>query len=189
MGDSTITIIAIFLAAILMFIFPLMSMADRNDDIAQMAVQTTTTEFVDKIRTTGKVSLAQYDTFVSTLAATGNSYDVELQFNVLDENVGKKTIQANATKIGENVYYSIYTTQILETLNAKYKALTDEGKTSEQASELATYTLKEGDMATVSIKNKSLTISQVLKNFYYKITGSDTYIITAEHSGIVSING
>lgn len=188
MGDTTITIVAIFLAAILMFVFPLMSMADRNDDIAQMTVQTTTTDFVDKIRTTGKLSLAQYNSYVTTLSSTGNSYDVELQFNILDENVGKKTIQANATKIGENVYYSIYTTQIIETLNSKYAGLLSTN-TSEQAEELATYTLKEGDMVSVSIKNKSLTISQVLKNFYYKITGSDTYVITAEHSGIVSVNG
>ena len=35
MGDSAMTIAAIFLAAILMFIFPLMTMADKNDDVAQ----------------------------------------------------------------------------------------------------------------------------------------------------------
>mgnify|MGYP001065037120 CR=1 FL=1 len=32
MGDSFVTIIAIFLAAILMFIFPLMSISERTDD-------------------------------------------------------------------------------------------------------------------------------------------------------------
>ena len=35
MGDSLMTIIAIFLAAILMFVFPLMSMSDRTDDISK----------------------------------------------------------------------------------------------------------------------------------------------------------
>ncbi len=38
MGDSLITIIAIFLAAILMFVFPLMSLSERTDDISQLAV-------------------------------------------------------------------------------------------------------------------------------------------------------
>ena len=57
MGDSLITIIAIFLAAILMFVFPLMSLSERTDDISQLAVQTATTEFVDNIRTTGKITL------------------------------------------------------------------------------------------------------------------------------------
>ena len=51
MNDTVMTVIAIFLAAILMFMFPLMSTADRSDDIAQQAVQTATTEFVDDIRT------------------------------------------------------------------------------------------------------------------------------------------
>ena len=42
MGESLTTIVAIFLAAILMFIFPLMSISERNDDIAQLGVQTAT---------------------------------------------------------------------------------------------------------------------------------------------------
>ena len=35
MSDTLMTIVAIVLAAILMFIFPLMTMADRADDVAQ----------------------------------------------------------------------------------------------------------------------------------------------------------
>ena len=64
MGDSLITIIAIFLAAILMFVFPLMSLSERSDDISQLAVQTATTEYVDKIKTTGKMTLDDYDKFI-----------------------------------------------------------------------------------------------------------------------------
>ena len=60
MNDTVMTVIAIFLAAILMFMFPLMSTADRSDDIAQQAVQTATTEFVDDIRTTGKITQDKY---------------------------------------------------------------------------------------------------------------------------------
>ena len=51
MGDSLITIVAIFLAAILMFVFPLMTLAERTDDISSLAVQTATKEFVDGVRT------------------------------------------------------------------------------------------------------------------------------------------
>ena len=46
MSDTLITIIAIFLAAVLMFIFPLMSVTERNDDIAQSVVQTATSELL-----------------------------------------------------------------------------------------------------------------------------------------------
>ena len=99
MGDSFITIIAIFLAAILMFIFPLMSISERTDDISQLSVQTATTDFVDKVRTTGKLTLDDYDKFVQTITATGNSFDVEMQAQILDENPGVKTTQAETTKI------------------------------------------------------------------------------------------
>ena len=85
MSDTFITIIAIFLAAILMFIFPLMTLADTNDDITQLTVQTATSEFVDEIRKTGKLTEDKYNSFVSSIAATGNAYDIELQFQILDE--------------------------------------------------------------------------------------------------------
>ena len=38
MNDTVMSVIAIFLAAVLMFIFPLMSTADRSDDVSQQAV-------------------------------------------------------------------------------------------------------------------------------------------------------
>ena len=50
MSDTLITVIAIALAAILMFIFPLMTMSDRTDDVSQLTVETATTEFVDNYR-------------------------------------------------------------------------------------------------------------------------------------------
>ena len=65
MGDTLITVVAIFLAAILMFVFPLMSLAERTDDISSLAVQTATNEFVDNVRTTGKLTLEDYDKFIS----------------------------------------------------------------------------------------------------------------------------
>ena len=64
MGDTVITIVAIFLAAVLMFVFPLMSISERTDDISQLKVQTATVEFVDNVRTTGKVTQENYDNFV-----------------------------------------------------------------------------------------------------------------------------
>ena len=96
MSDTLITVVAIALAAVLMFVFPLMTMSDRTDDVSQLSVETATTEFVDDVRTTGKLSLDKYSKFVENIQATGNSYDVEMEVKTLDENPGKKTTQANA---------------------------------------------------------------------------------------------
>ena len=176
MGDTLITVIAIALAAVLMFVFPLMTMSDRTDDVSQLTVETATTEFVDDVRTTGKLTMDKYSQFVQNISATGNSYDVELQLQVLDENPGKKTTQAEPTKIGENVYYTMYTSQILDTINPS------SGVTK-------TLALKEGDIFSASVRNTNSTMSQQLKNFFYSVTGNDTYVIAAEHGGIVTANG
>lgn len=172
MGDSFITIIAIFLAAILMFVFPLMAMSERTDDVAQLAVQTATTDFVDNVRTTGKLSSDDYDKFLQTIASTGNSFDVDIEVQILDENPGVKTTQTNMWKIGENSYYRLYTSQVEDKLNNNGKI-----------------TLKEGDMVSVTVKNTNQTISQLLKNFFYQLSGNDTYQIAAQHAGIVNVNG
>ena len=114
MSDTLITVIAIGLAAVLMFVFPLMTMSDRTDDVAQLTVEAATTDFVDNIRTTGRITQNRYNEFVQTITSTGNTYDVEMVVQVKDENLGKKVSQAQADKIGENVYYSVYTSQIEE---------------------------------------------------------------------------
>lgn len=174
MGDTLITITAIFLASVLMFVFPLMSISERNDDIAQLGVQTATVEFVDNIRQTGKITQDNYDAYVQTLAATGNSYDIEMEVKILDENPGKKPAQTNGDKIGENIYYSEYTSQILDKI---------------EASKSKTMKLKEGDRVSVNVKNTNTTIGQMLKNFFYSISGNDTYKIEASHAGVVMTNG
>lgn len=172
MGDSLITIVAIFLAAVLMFVFPLMSMSERTDDVSQLSVQTATTEFVDKVRTTGKLTLDDYEKYMQTISSTGNSFDVDIEIQSLDENPGVKTTQAEMTKIGENLYYNFYTSQVEDMLNNNAKI-----------------TLKEGDRVSVTAKNTNQTISQILKNFFYQIAGNSTYQIAAQHAGIVTANG
>ena len=172
MGDTLITVVAIFLAAILMFVFPLMSVSDRSDDISQLSVQASTVEFVDKVRTTGKLTMDDYSKFVQTISSTGNSYDVEMEIKVLNENPGKKAAQGSVDKIGENVYYTMYTSQILDELESNKKKA-----------------LKEGDIFTVNVKNTNTTISQLLRNFFYKVSGNDTYQVSAQHTGIVTVNG
>ena len=173
MGDSFVTIIAIFLAAILMFVFPLMSISERTDDVSQLSVQTATTEFVDKVRTTGKLTLDDYDKYMQTITSTGNSFEVSMQAQILDENPGVKTTQAETTKIGENVYYNLYTSQIESRLNDNTNRIT----------------FKEGDRFSVTVKNTNTTIAQILRNFLYRIAGNDTYQIAAQHAGIVTVNG
>ena len=173
MSDSLITVIAIMLTAVLLLVLPVMTMADRADDISKTDVETMTSNFVNEIRTIGKLTSEKYNKFVEELTSTGNTYDIEMEFKILDENPGKKSTQSAKDKIGENVYYSVFTTQIQETLEGENKV----------------YNLKEGDIINVSVKNTNLTLSQSLKNFFYTVVGNDTYTIAASSSGLVLRNG
>ena len=114
MSDTLITFIAIILAAILMFMFPLLSVSERSDDIAQLSVQTAVTKFVDDSRAVGKITMENYTTLITTINATGNTYDVEIEVKILDENIGKKSAWTQGDVIGENVYYAIFTSQVVD---------------------------------------------------------------------------
>lgn len=175
MGDTVITIIVIVLGAVLIFVFPLMSVADRSDDVSQLAVQNAVSTFVDEVRSTGKITLTSYDKLVRELNATGNTYDVEIEVQILDENPGKKTAQTTYEKIGENVYYSEYTSQIV-------------GEIQDPSNDYTKY-LKEGDIVSVTAKNTNTTISQLLRNFFYTVTGNDAATIGGSQGGIVTVNG
>lgn len=175
MSDTLITIVAILLAAILMFLFPLLAVSEQSDNIAQLSVQSATTEFVDNARSIGKITMDDYTTLVTTTAATGNTYDIEMEIKVLDENIGKKSAWTQGTVIGENVYYSIYTSQIVEVL--------------EDPDGTGVYTMKEGDIFSASVKNTNKTMSQTIRSVFYSISGSDIYSIAAHHTGVVTANG
>jgi len=176
MGDTLITIIAIFLAAILMFIFPLMSLTERSDDISQTVVQTATAEFVDKISVAGAIKPADYETYVQTIGATGNVYEVEIEIQHLDENPGKSHVATSEDLIGENVRYSTFTSEILDHIY-------------DDPTNTKNYTLKKGDNVIVTAKNTNRTMAQMLRTTFYKITGEGTYQVSASASSMVVNTG
>ena len=176
MQSSTSTIIAIFVAAVLLFVVPLVTLTDRNDNVVQENVKLIVEEFVTDIKNTGKLSMAQYQSSEHRLSATGNIYDIEMEMQILDENPGKKNTQANYTKIGENVYYSEYTTQILDKLN-------------DASNPNKIITLKEGDLISVSVKNQNSTAAQTLKSSFLSFSNEGQYVISASSSGMVNVNG
>ena len=175
MSDTFITVIAILLAVVLLVVVPLQVTSQRVDTMSKLDVDTLTSDFVEQIRTTGSLTKDDYYNFKQKLTSTGNTYDVNMEFKILDENPGKKTTQVTRDKIGENVYYSVYTAQVEKTLEDEK----NDGK----------YSLKEGDLVSVTVRNSSRTLSQTLKNIYYNVTGADIHIIAAAASGTVAING
>lgn len=168
MSDTLITVVAIVLAAGLIFVVPLMTMSDRFDTTSQAEVEAIVSDFVDEIRSTGKITQEKYNKFLENLTSLGYTFDVSMEAKILDENPGKKTSQTAKDKIGENVYYSEYTSQIEEELEKN-----------------GVKKLKTGDMVLVTVKNKNLTLAQQMKQFMYKVVGNDTASVVASKAGMV----
>lgn len=169
MENSTIIIIGIFVSVIIMFVFPTMIMADKNDEVAKVTVQKATTDFVNTVRNTGKIKQEDYDNYILKLTSTGNAYNAEIQVQILDKNPSIKSTHAKST-IGDNVYYTEYTTQIIDKLKG-------EGSYIE---------LKEGDIISVSVENANLTIAAQFRKFLYEATGNIEKTITASETGVVT---
>lgn len=172
MSDTLITIIGIFLAAVLMFVFPLMTVSNTQDDISQVAVQSLTAEFVNNAATKGKVTQEDYNSFLSKLYATGNTYDVQLEHKIMTTNPNK----GQTEQLGENLYYSVYNSAIVDS--------TETGVNYNQK-----YLMKKGDYFTATVKNTNTTIASQIKNFLYSIVGKDTYTIAASASALVVNTG
>ena len=73
MSDTFITVIAIMLTAALMLVLPVMTMADRVDTVSKTDIETKTSDFVNEIRTTGKLTSEKYSKFIEEITSTGNT--------------------------------------------------------------------------------------------------------------------
>ncbi len=172
LGGTITVIVVIVLSAGLMIVFPLMTTADRADDVTQQILDTEVSKLVDEVCTSGELTQERFDKFIESVNSTGYAYVPEMEVKVLDENPGKKTTQAKADKIGENQYYSKYQVQLEEELELNKKI-----------------TLKEGDFFYLYVVNPNPTLATELKNFFSPSSGNDTYSAVASDSGMVTKTG
>lgn len=181
MEDTTLSVIGIIIASIIMFIIPLVLIADRSDDISQLVVQTATAEFVDEVIKSGKITNDSYQKFVFDLHSSGNTYDINIEVKILDETTSKMVTDSNPQSIGNNTYYSIFTSQIEDKIRISSANVNNNLK--------GKLILKQGDEIYVTVKNSNPTLSQTLKSFYYNVTEGGLHIIAATSSGTIAING
>lgn len=181
MENTPMDIIGIMIGAVLLFLVPLFLVADRADDISQLSAQTTTADFINEVVKEGVITSDNYQRFTSTLFSLGNTFDIDLEVKILDKTTSKMVTDADIQQIGNNSYYSLYTSQVEDKIGLS--------STSKGNNRYGKLILKQGDQVSVTVRNSSRTLSQTLKNIYYNVTGSDIHIIAAAASGTVAING
>ena len=168
MKDIPITIGAIVLTVIVIIVIPVITMADRFDTTTQTEVDAILSDFVEEVRTTGKLTQEKYSQLTTNLDSLGYTFDVEMEIKALDENQRKKASQTAKDKIGENSYYSYYTSQI-----------------EEQLENNGSITLVPGSIVSAKVINTNPTMAQQMKNFMYKGVGNDTALIVSSKAGMV----
>lgn len=178
MTDTLMEIIGIFLAVLIMFIFPVVAIASQHDEIAQTTVEVAVADFVNTISEKGKVTQFDYNQLVQKISATGNNFDVQIELQVLDDNPERKSVTTDKTVKGENLYYSVYTENITNKIMEKI----GKGEDGE-------YNLKKDDYIIVTVKNTNVTIGTQFKNMFYQIIGKDAYTISASSAALVSNSG
>lgn len=171
MKDITITAIVI-LFVLLIFIIPIITMTDRIDNASKLDVKNITSEFVNQIKISGKLTEDRYNKFLDDLTSEGNTYDISLEFKILDKNSENRTSEKSKEIIDEKVYYTVFTTQIEEELEKN-----------------GVYNLKEGDIVFVNVKNTNLTIVQNIKQFFYNLAGAELYSSQVSQFGLVTSTG
>ena len=181
-GNSTASvIIAIAVGVIVICLVPLVTLEERVDNVTQQDVQKIVESVVTESSNTGTLTRAQYQNFENKLAATGKTYDIDIETQILDENPGKKLAQANYTKIGENLYVGYYTTQVLSQIGIKTGS-------EETISNNDTITFKPGDIISISVKSSD-SAAKDLKSNLFSFVNTDENVVSASSSAMVTVYG
>jgi len=171
MGEIVATVVAAILAAFIFLVYPTLATAQQSDKVAQLAAQQVTTDFANKIATKGVITQSDYDSFIQQLNATGNTFDVNLEVQILDKNTGDKTALTSGSLVGNNDTYSVFLS-------------------GTDIPNPGGYTLKQGDTIIVTAKNTNTTIAQELRTFFYKVSGQESIAtIQATAAAMIVNNG
>lgn len=78
MGDIIGRTLGIFLAVSLLFLLPLLYFAERQETVEQMYLITETADFVDTVRTTGRLTKESYEAFKEKLNGLSGRYELKM---------------------------------------------------------------------------------------------------------------
>ena len=168
MQDILITIIGVLFAVILLFIFPIVEISSKNDELSEVYVESVLSEFVNTVSKERKITESDYDALIREINATQNSYRVQIELKILDDTANRLTTASAATLVGEDKYYSVFDNEIIEGL--------DEDKE---------YLLKKNDYIIVTVENTNHTLGTQLRGLVFGILGKNTEIIVARASSAI----
>jgi hypothetical protein len=145
-------VLGFFLAVILMFMAPLITLYDRQDDINYSLIYTELNQLADIVRDTGKLDERVYEDFLRRLSLTGSQYRITLEHL-------------------EKVYVPIYDASgvFQEDYQISYNGTYKEGIESMLQTH-GTYEMAIGDLFFLTVENSSPTKSQIVRQIFYGLS-------------------
>lgn len=145
MEDRMQTVIAIFVAFIIFFVFPIYFTYEKKDDISYALVLRYTQDFVNNIKSKGYITKEEYDEYLSKLDLTENTYDINMLHTQVKSNPVVPILPTElAYSSIEQTYDNKYIVNVLDNQNI--------------------YLMNEKDNFSIKVKNTNTTIATILYN-------------------------
>lgn len=159
-------IIAILVACILMFIYPIYSMSLKTNNVVETYVDDQTANLVDTIRSTGKLTYDMYTMYTKMLTNTANVYDISITHQ-------------------HAIYYPVYDDAGVATgdVELKYENVYEGDILDEIYNGSGEYKFTEGDYVSIKIKNTNRTMSDMIEEVILKNPQGSTPRIYVSHGG------
>ncbi len=159
MENTLWKLLAFMLCALLLFLAPLMSLLERQDDIAYNTAFAECNRFVDACRDTGTITPDMYSEFMSRLSSTGNTYQITLSH--IKRSVNPVYMQNGGVLAFSGEYevnhITAGQTEILKVLFPEGTALSAHDKARR-------YSMRMGDLLFVEVRNKGKTMATALRD-------------------------
>lgn len=172
-------ILGFFLAAVLLFLVPMMNMLERQDDAAYTVVFTEANRFADSARDAGYITPNMYSEFVNRLNATGCSFEIRI------EHV-KTTIspvyRQNGPVLEFTGEYEI--NRIAQDGEAVLSVLFPKDSSLDVFDKARRYDMKAGDLLFVEVRNSGKTMAAALRDMIL-LTNTQTPTLFVRAGGLV----
>ncbi|MDR0270862.1 hypothetical protein [Paenibacillus sp.] len=160
-----------------LFMWPISSALDKQDDISQIVVMNSVTKFVDSVRDKGYITPTMYNEFVDQMALTGNTYDIQMEH--LHKRYDPIYTDAGIFQDGYNVNYEgFYNAQVNDKLFPSTSA-------DRIDSPNRVYKLAAGDFFTVTVKNTNRTPATLINDILLLATNAPNEKIVIPYGGMI----
>ncbi|MHA0855269.1 hypothetical protein [Paenibacillus sp. CMAA1364] len=157
MSNSFANVFAAIIAIALLLIWPVSSALNKQDDVSEVIVLHSITQFVDSVRDKGYITPTMYTVFEEQMALTGNSYDIQMVH---------RHKRYDPVYNDDGVFQDEFNVHYEEFFNADiHKRIfpNDSNEPVDSADRVYTFTM--GDLFDVTVKNTNRTLGTLMNDF------------------------